>query len=340
MGLFGPKKSVEEKNFIKALKDALHMKGKNMPALLAATEAWPTGWQGYWLLGLYYDFAHGKGEESDPAKAQEYFLKAEASARGTQDEAWLNSFMTWYRRPAGNLVKPLTDRAKKVRTLAVALLNCYQYNVPVVMAALDKKDDASAFGSILAGCSSWEEVYESSPICDYFNNISSIGGLIKKDHEDLVKDINAVVKKYNKANDAYNDCMKAISKGKEPNWSKLEDMHAYVLAFNCLNDGPYITGELAAQWDVSSEAALGVQFLFFAARNGNQPAIHELMRLAKASDGNYQLMNSVFRRVHPNHMDMEVYLMEQMLECVKQDDEEAMRLMELYYAEDMAKLSE
>ncbi len=341
MGLFGPKKSAEEKAFIKALKSAPSMKDKNIPELLSATEAYPAGWQGYWFLGLYHDFAHGKNANPDPVKAQEYFLKAEKAAVGTPGEAWIKNFLSWYRRPAGNLNRPLSDRAKKVRTLAVALINCYQFKAPVIMAPAGDKDDASTFSSVLANCGSWEEVDEYTPFTDYFSNIYYSTGMIKKDHEDLVKDINAVVKKYNKANDAYDDCYKAISKGKEPKWDKVQDMHSYILGFNCLNDGPYITGELASNWNVSSEAALGIRFYLFAARLGNQAAIHELVRLSKASESNYNLMSGVFNKWYPSYQgDLELWLLEQILKCVKADDSEAMHLVDLYYAEAMANLEQ
>lgn len=338
MGLFGPKKSAEEKAFIKAMKDAPNMKAKNMPALLAATEAYPAGWQGYWFLGLYYDFAHGKGVEPDHAKAQEYFLKAEAAAASNTVAAdWLRNFMSWYRRPAGNLHRSFSDRAQRIRSLGVALLNCYQYQNPIVMGVAERKDDAGAFGAIITYSSTWEEVDEYGPFNDYFDKISELSGLIKKDHEDMVKDINSVIKKYNKANDAYDSCMKAISKGKEPNWDKLQDWHSFILGFNCLNDGPYITGELAANWNMSSEAALGIRFYLFAARLGNQAAIHELVRLAKASESNYNLMSGVFNAWYPGyHGDLELWLLERILECIKKEDTEAMHLVELYYPEIMA----
>lgn len=337
MGLFGPKKSAEEKNFIKALKDAPSMKGKHMPELLAATEAYPCGWQGYWFLGLYHDFAHGKSEQPDPVKAQEYFLKAEAAARGTQDEAWLNNFMAWYRRPAGNLLKPLSDSAKKIRSLAVALLNCYQHKVPVIMAPADAKDDP--FGRILSNCSSFEDLYEYEAISDYFTGIDNLW--MCKERDDFIKEINPIIKKYNKANDAYDDCKKALEKGKTPNWDKLKDMYAYMLGFNCLNDGPFITGELASSWNMPSEAALGIRFYLFASRSGNQPAIHELVRLANASKGNYDLMSSVFRAWNPYYKgDLELYLLEKLLKCLEQDDDEARRLVDLYYADRMAELAD
>lgn len=340
MGLFGPKKSAEEKAFVKALKSAPHMKGKEMPELLAATEAYGA-WQGYWFLALYHDFAHGKNETTDPAKAQEFFLKAENAAVGTPGEAWIKNFMSWYRRPAGNLHRNISERTQRIRSLGVALLNCYQYQNPIVMGIAEKKDDADAFGSIIVSCGSWEEHEEYEPFSDYFNIISELSGLIKKDHEDMVKDINAMVKKYNKANDAFDDCMKAIGKGKEPKWDKVLDWHSYILGFNCLNDGPYITGELASSWEMSSEAALGIRFYLFSARLGNQAAIHELVRLSKASESNYNLMSGVFNRWNPGYQgDLELWLLEKILKCVQQDDSEAMHLVELYYAEAMASLEQ
>ena len=338
MGLFGPKIPAEEKAYIKALKSAPISKAKDVPELLAATEAYPTGWQGYWFLGLYYDFAHDKGAQPDHAKAQEYFLKAESAAAANPDAAnWLRNFMSWYRRPAGNLRRNLSERAQRVRSLGVALLNCYQYQNPIVMGVAGKKDDVDTFSAIIASCGSWEEINEYEPFTDYFHKISELSGLIKKDHEEMVKDVNAIVKKYNKANDTYESCIKAISKGKEPNWDKLQDWHSYILGFNCLNDGPYITGELAASWNMSSEAALGIRCYLFSAHHGNQAAIHELVRLSKASDSNYSLMSGVFAVWNPSYQgDLELWLLEKLLKCAEKDDSEAMRLAELYYAEEMA----
>lgn len=342
MGLFGPKIPAEEKAFIKALKSAPISKEKEVPALLAATEAYPTGWQGYWFLGLYYDFAHDKGAQPDHAKAQEYFLKAESAAASNPDAAnWLRNFMSWYRRPAGNLRRELTDRALQVRSLGVALLNCYQYQNPIVTGITGSKDDAEAFRGVITLSSSWEEIDEYEPFREYFDKITEMSGLIKKDHEGMVSDLNDLIKKYNKANDAYESCIKAMSKGKEPKWDKVQDWHSFIMGFNCLNDGPYITGELAAKWNMSSEAALGIRCYLFSAHHGNQAAIHELVRLAKASDSNYSLMSGVFRVWNPSYQgDLELWLLEQLLKCAQKDDSEAMRLVELYYAEEMAKLSE
>ena len=342
MGLFGPKIPAEEKAFVKALKSAPISKAKEVPELLAATEAYPSGWQGYWFLGLYYDFANDKGAQPDHAKAQEYFLKAEAAAASNPDAAnWLRSFMSWYRRPAGNLRRELSDRAQRVRSLGVALLNCYQYQNPIVSGITGSKDDAATFRGVIVSSATWEETDEYEPFMNYFDKITEMNGLIKKDHEEMVKDINAIVKKYNKANDTYDSCIKAISKGKEPAWNKLQDWHSFILGFNCLNDGPYITGELAASWKMSSEAALGIRCYLFSAHHGNQAAIHELVRLAKASESNYSLMSGVFRVWNPSYQgDLELWLLEQLLKCAQKDDSEAMRLVELYYAEEMAKLSE
>lgn len=341
MGLFGPKKPVEEKNFSKALSKAANLNDKSNAALMEATAAYPAGWQGYWFIALFYDFGAGKDAQMDPAKAQEYFMKAEAAAKGTPGEAWLNNFLTWYRRPAGNLVKPIKEKYEKIRRLGVALMNCYQYQTPVITAPCGKKDDATTFALLLVTASGFDvEVsdYEYDAFKDLFDAYADL--FLCKDREDLLKAVNPIIKKYNKANDVYKDCMKALEKGKKPAWHKLHDMYAYMLGYCCINDGPFITGDIASEWGHPSEAALGIYFYLFAAHNGNQTAIHELIRLSKASEANYKLMESVFRRRVSTSDDLELYLMRKLLKCLEKGDDEAFRLAELYYADELAKLSQ
>lgn len=341
MGLFGPKKSAEEKAFIKAMKKASNVNDKSNAALLEAVAAYPAGWQGHWFIALFYDFGAGKGAEMDPAKAQEHFLKAEAAAKGTPGEAWLSKFMLWYRRPAGNLVKPITPKYEKMRRLGVALMNCYQYKTPVISAPQGNKDDAATFSTLLVNISGFDvdvKDQEYDAINDLFSAYCNLW--LCNDREEQLKMINPIIKKYNKANDAYTDCMKALEKDKAPAWHKLRDMYAYMLGYCCINDGPFITGDVASEWGHSSEAALGIYFYLFAAHNGNQTAIHELIRLYNASEENRPVMKAAYRKAYPNGDDLELHLLRQLLKCAEKGDEEAFRLHTLYYADSLEAAAE
>lgn len=329
MGLFGPKLPPGEKEFVNALKKAPNLTVKSNDAMLAAMEKYPDGWQGYWYIALFYDFAPQKNGVMDSHKAQEYFLKAEQAAKGTEGEAWLSSFLLWYNRPAGNIYRDISERFNKVRRLCVALMYNYKHGQSIVSAPL-KSDDHSAFGILLTSCHGYSETvwnYEYDAFNDYFSAYYDLDWSVS--HEDRIKTYNKMDRAVSEEIECYKKCMDRMEKGKEVPWDKLKDTYPLVWAYCFINDSPYITNE--ARLDCS-EAGFGVRLLYTAAKHGNQTAIHELVRLSNSSAENHEFMARMLKK-DPD--DLVVWLIKRLQACIEERaDEEAIRLAQLYYAED------
>lgn len=329
MGLFGPKLPAEEKNYVKALKKASNLTPKTNAALEDAMKNYPNGWQGYWYVGLFYDLAPYKDGISDPDKAQEYFLKAESAAKGTYGEQWLHNFLMWYRRPADNLYKKLPERYNKARRLGVALMNCYKYNEPVISAPCGSSDDCSAFFSIMCSFTARQNddyLYnEHEAFKDYF--LAFPGKFASyNEREELIKVINKLDKNIVKESKAFDKCLNKKEKGQEANWNDVNDFYSFVQGFSAIYDGPYITDQKAANNNYASEAHFGILYIHLAAYHGCQPAIHELVRLANASDSNRRVINEVLKKDN-----LDLYLLRLLEKCIKNGDEEAIHLFDMYY---------
>lgn len=326
MGLFGPKLPPEEKEYVKALKKASSLSVKSNDAMLAAVEKYPTGWQGYWYIALFYDFAPQKGGVMNSQKAQEYFMKAEAAAKGTNGEEWLQNFLLWYNRPAGNVCRDISERYNKVRRLAVALLYNYTHGQSIVAAPYNG-DDHSEFSSLLSNCHGYDELvsnYENDAFQDYFRAYNDIDW--KVSHEDRVKSYNKMDRATTEAIDCYKKCVEREEKGKEARWDKFKDTYILVWGYCFLHNSPFITEE--ARLDCS-EAAFGIKLLYSAAKRGNQTAIHELVRIANTSEENHQLMERTLRM---DNETLVVTLIRMLQVCIeKRSDDEAIRLTQLYY---------
>lgn len=325
MGLFGPRIPKEQKEFKNAFKKAMNKPNeKAITALEAATAAYPAGWQGHWLIALYHDQGFGRAAVNE-AKAQEHFLQAETAAKGTDGEAWLRTFMTWYRRDAGNLHKPLTDKQKKFRRMGVAMCRTYQHNNNVLTGIIGEyEDDGFNMSTVLSYAGELDD--EQYPFRDFLT-------VPTFDHDEQYKDSCKYLEKAKKSSTIFVNCLRAKRNDKNPRWDDFCDMYDYLYAYNCIEGGKLLTNE-AAIINNTSEAVLGIKHYMFAADMGNQAAIHELIRLANASESNFNLMEQVHYNIHSySKDDLNCYLLERMLECVKINDEEAGRLFELYYAE-------
>lgn len=329
MGLFGPKLPAEEKEFVKALKKASNLSVKSNDAMLAAMEKYPQGWQGYWYIALFYDFAPQKGGVMDSQKAQEYFMKAEAAAKGTNGEEWLHNFLLWYNRPAGNVFRDISERFNKVRRLGIALLYNYTQGQSIVAAPYND-DDRLVFSSLLVNCHGYDELpsnYEYDAFTDYFDACNDIAW--KVSHEDRIKTYNKMDRAVTEALECYKKCVAREEKGKEAPWGKFKDTYILVWGYCFLHDSPYITEE--AKLDCS-EAAFGIKLLYSAAKRGNQTAVHELVRLANASEENHRLME---RTLCMDYETLVVTLIKLLQKCIEErGDEEAIRLTQLYYLND------
>ena len=327
MGLFGPKIAKEEKMYQKALKDALHKPNtKNINALKSAMESYPNSWQGYWICAVYHDQGFDKTAR-DEAKAQEYFKKAEALAKGTDHEVWMQEFLTWYRRDAGHLEKPMTEASERTRRLGIALCYCSLLGDLFLTAPYEKycgDGYAMNWGIIDRANGEYED---RAPFRDFI-------GVSDIDRNSQIKDTNGFFDKSNKSVDAYVKCVEAIRNGKEPNWEKYNDMYDYLIAVNCIHGGKLLTEEVAQNSGYLSETEMGINRLILCSSDGSQPAIHEITRLAKASQNNFEVVERAFLGMKINTIwggDLDRFLMEKLERCMEKNDAEAANLYQMYY---------
>ena len=325
MGLFGPKIPKEEKRYQKALKEVLNKPNtKNIMEMKEAVAGYPAGWQGYWICALYHDQGFDKSPV-DEVKANEYFQKAENAAKGTEDEVWMRDFMTWYRRPAGNTKKPLTDKQKRMRRMGVAMCYCYLCGDKYLTKPYEKY---GADGYVMSRILDMADVdYDDRYPFSHFVTVATF------DHNEQTKHTNRYLTKANDAFDQLGWCLKRSNSGQDPKWDKYQDMYNYFLGINAIHGGDLLTGEVAAVSNMS-EVTLGIGHLGYAAIGGCQPAIHELVRLAKSSEGNYRVAEDVFKCNLKINQPLDAFLLEHLEECIRREqDEEAVYLAQKYYAD-------
>lgn len=324
MGLFGPKISKEEKNLQAAYKKAFRKPTiANIQALKSAVSTCPNQWQCYWLCAIHHDFGCDN-TPVDEGKAQEYFLQAEHAVQGTEHENWFNTFMLWYRRDAGNLLKSLDETQNKLRRLGVALCHCMTIDDGALTRWIEKYGaDGYNLISLMEFISSCDA--ERMPFY-HFTTVATF------DHNEQRKHTKNFYDNVCDSASAFSACIKEKTSGKAPHWENVQDMFYYLLGVNCIDGGDLLTGELADELS-QSETALGIESYIHAAEMGCQSAVHDLVRLANASQNNFDLMERIYRStIHLSDSPFELFLLEQIEKCVRKKDEEAMRLFQMYYA--------
>lgn len=130
MGLFGPKKSKEEKNY-EAVYKKFPSKKAGTEDLEAAIAAWEAAdgpkkevWKAYFMLAIAYDC--GRKVEMDELKAKNYHDKARRLIEESGDmrwKTWADSFYYWYGQSAINFEKKLDAQTLNVRRLGNAAMN-------------------------------------------------------------------------------------------------------------------------------------------------------------------------------------------------------------------------
>lgn len=328
MGLFGPKIQKEEKMYQKVLKNTLSKPNtKNVNEMKGVLTSYPAGWQGYWICGIYHDQGFD-GSERDGKKAQEYFEKAEAAVKGKEHEVWLREFMTWYRRDAGNLDKPISEELERARRLGIAMCYSNLLGDNYLTAPYEKYcgDGYVMSWGILSKCN--VDSGEIEAFCDFL-------GVNTFDRNGQIKDTNKYLEKSEKAANVFSKCIHNVIDGREPRWDKYFDMYTYLLSINCIHGGNLLTAEVAAVSN-ETETFMGVNNLINSTYGGCQPAIHELVRLANASQNNFNMMQDVYesrsgRRNGKEWRDFKGFLIDNLKKCIEKNDAEAKRLYQMYY---------
>ena len=327
MGLFGPKIPKEEKAFQKALKTALNKPNtQNIQQMKKVLMYYPKGWQGFWICAVYHDQGFD-GVARDEAKAQEYFRKAEDAARGTDHEVWMREFLTWYRRPAGSLTKPMTAEVERARRLGIAMCYCSLLGGVFLQAPYEKYGDDNYLMS-------WKILMATGIDYDERRPIQEFLGVSTVDRNEQIKDTNKYFECANKSWDGFIKCGQQLREGKDPNWDKFFDLYDYFIGINCIHGGNLLTEEVAEKSDYLNETNMGIMRLVYGCVCGCQPAIHELTRLANGSRENHELIGRIFAgRTISKSWDGEIdrLLTEKLERCIAQNDAEAKQLYQMYY---------
>lgn len=313
-GMFGSKEAKEEKAFWKAYKTAYSsQKESNLKELLNALTAYPAGWQGYWLAGMYYDMGLGK-VAVDENKAKEYQFKAENAAKGTEYEGWVNSFYDWYQQDAIDRCRNLDEITLKIRRLAVAAIHTYEYNKNV----LSQNDDANFWYKIFFGFDS-KYINETIIFSELFSAWESSG----------YEELNQKVKKTSKLIDRANKSIR-LAREEKVTKSGYSDMAVYLLGYCALNESPYVM-DLAAEKSGQNKVVYGVEKLLSAVNMGSAPAVHDLIRMAYASESNYKSIESICQNFFEDDvMTLELLILRWINDCQAAGDREVDRLYELY----------
>jgi len=171
------------------------------------------------------------------------------------------------------------------------------------------------------------DYYEIKPFDDFMS-------VTDFDRNSQIKDTSKFVEHSNKYMEGYAKCMNAIRDGKEPDWEKYIDMYDYLLGVNCIHGGKLLTEELAENSGFFSEAEMGVFNFLSGAIQGCQPSIHEVTRLAKASQDNFEVVERIFQNRKISVVwgeDLDRFLKEQLEKCIAKNDAEANHLYQMYY---------
>jgi len=327
MGLFGPKIPKEEKKFADAFKKAMKKAdGKNIAELKDALGGYPSGWQGYWLCGVYHDFGMC-GSAREAATAQKYFQKALDTATG-DDKKWMTEFLNWYGKDAGNTDKPISPELNQARRFGIAMCYCHLLGEKFLCSVYEKYGgDGYAINGILWNLGvDWNEM-------EAFHDFMTVPTF---DRNEQIKATNKFVANCDKAADKFSKCVKQKLAGNEPDWDEYFDMYDYLFAVNCLHGGEIMTGEYAEK-NGHTEVNLGLQHLIYAIYGGCAPAIHEFARLANASQANYEMMERFYelrrqRESSKEWRSFDKFIVENLEECIAQNDAEAKRIYDAYYA--------
>ena len=325
MGLFGPKIAKEEKMYQKVLKNALNKPNrKNIEEMEQVLSVYPTGWQGYWICGVYYDQGF-HGDARNEKKAQECFEKAMEAAAGTEQEIWMREFLTWYRKDAGNLERPISENLERGRRLGIAMCYCSLLGENYLTGSYEKygADNYTMYKILGHTDMDFDEKYA-------FTEFMTVPTF---DRNEQVKSTNSYFKKARESGTQFSKCIKAVINGQEPCWDKYYDMYNYFIAVNCIHGGKLLTAEAADQSDYLNETEMGLNKLISAVYGGCQPAIHELVRLAYGSEENYEVVKQVYecngrgkewRSFHD-------FLVEHLEKCIKKNDTEAKHLYQMFF---------
>lgn len=327
--------SKEEKQFWAAYKECFKKPNKkNLEKLDEAMQAFPSPWQGYFLKSLCY----GVGTQQipyDPQLGKEMQMKAQEAAKGTPEQGWVNEFYTWFEKDAYCFYKDYSESERRVRQAAIAAINMYAYEQPVI-GAHDYKDDAKLWAGFLNPFHFYDDAHkravnDAEAVSQLFVDFTCIKGA---DRDMLVSQTNTMLKAERNMYKKMKKNVEKEMKGKEANWDDYTDMYDYIIGHGLLHDHPYTLMEWESVQE-RGEASVGLEHLLIAADRGSTPAFHEAMEIARSNSQNMSIADGIVQQWgYSCYEDWEVNRL--MPRCVKLEDNEAMRLAMKYYPQQNA----
>ena len=327
MGLFN-KEPAEKKEYWKAFGDALKKPSADaFAALEAASRNWPTGWQGYFLMGLCYDLACGK-LPFDPDKAAECHKLAKAAGKEAQD-GYVQKFYRNYEKAAGNfrLEESFCPRAENVRKAGTAMLLCHDMDRDQIVTGIKSKTDRYFWRQIFYGVDTssgffakmTEEqvqcMYSAAPFITYVEALEE-HTYTQENRDAQVKRANKLIKESNKVTTLEKENMRLDT----------PDMYSLIYAFVQLTGGgPYlILNERGGSLRLG-----GWETLWSTAYRGSMSALHMLADMF--ADGDYRgEICQAFARIFSSHSTSEKASYDQIMAMLEMSagkgDAEAVRL--------------
>lgn len=280
MGFF-TKEPAEKKAFQKAFNAALSRQNEeNFKVLEQACRAWPTGWQGYFLMGLSYDLAVGK-IPFDADKAARYHQLTKQAGKAAQCE-WLDTFYYFYNEYAGNfrITEEYFPRAMNIRKAAVAMMHNFSPDENHIITDAIFKGDLKFWDTIFSGINGGGFFQctpeESQCVTQKFSILPLISAWKNHngDHDSRIRDVNDMTKPWFK-----------LSR-KAPKEITIDDQDLRGFLFGCslvLGGGAYDVLDGEPGWYQNLRID-GWMNLWAAANRGCAPALHFLAMMFNDED--------------------------------------------------------
>ncbi|MCD8366648.1 MAG: hypothetical protein LUC48_01275 [Clostridiales bacterium] len=305
MGLFSKKPNAPGDAFWDAYqKAAKKEKPEFFAALEEALQNYPQGWQGYFLLGLYYDC--GCRLPFDPQKAEDCYKRARAGASGdAEGRKWLDNFFQWYDKPAFMLKTKLSEQTLRMRKIGFAAFNTFEHHQKLLTARIKNEYDSEIFFRLFNSCLSNATKVEGWSYGEYACNAEVLGEFfldvnlaeipddldmdnVNKGLEHMLKREKKESKRFGKALDDAYDALAAGHPKDDDNYvpPEVTGFPAYFLAMD-----NYGTGIYARLGKIEQNLKVCAGRLSYAATLGSAFAIDEYARLALESPTNWNAMN-------------------------------------------------
>lgn len=328
MGLF-KKEPAEKKAYWKAFGDAMKKPNADtFAAMEAASRAWPTGWQGYLLMGLCYDLACAK-IPFDPNKAAEYHKLAKAAGKEAQD-GYVQQFYRYYENAAGNfrLEENYYPRAENVRKAGTAMMLCHDMDRDQIVTGIKSKSDRDFWRQIFTGVDTgafFGKMTEEQAQCMW--SVAPFSAYVSDliEHTYTQDNRDAQVKRANKLIKASN---RITTMDKEKVTLKTEDMYSFIYAFvQLIGGGPYpVMRENLGMREGAWETLWSTAYL------GNMSALHLLAELFADKDYRGEICQA-FARIFRSHSASEKASHDQIMAMLEMSagkgDDEALRLVHM-----------